>query len=40
MLAEHPITPCLLATDLVAAREFYHGKPGCRSLVFPSFPVT
>jgi hypothetical protein len=28
MLGEHPITPCLLATDLAAAREFDHGKPG------------
>jgi catechol 2,3-dioxygenase-like lactoylglutathione lyase family enzyme len=26
MLGEHPITPVLLATDLDAAREFYHGK--------------
>jgi catechol 2,3-dioxygenase-like lactoylglutathione lyase family enzyme len=24
----HPITPALLATDLAAAREFYHGKLG------------
>jgi catechol 2,3-dioxygenase-like lactoylglutathione lyase family enzyme len=28
MLAEHPIAPVLLATDLTAAREFYHGKLG------------
>jgi catechol 2,3-dioxygenase-like lactoylglutathione lyase family enzyme len=28
MLGEHPITPVLLATDLDAAREFYHGKLG------------
>jgi catechol 2,3-dioxygenase-like lactoylglutathione lyase family enzyme len=28
MLAEHPIAPVLLATDLAAAREFYHGKLG------------
>ena len=28
MLGEHPITPVLLATDLAAAREFYHGKLG------------
>jgi catechol 2,3-dioxygenase-like lactoylglutathione lyase family enzyme len=26
MLGNHPITPVLLATDLAAAREFYHGK--------------
>jgi catechol 2,3-dioxygenase-like lactoylglutathione lyase family enzyme len=31
MLGNHPITPVLLATDLAAAREFYHGKLGCRS---------
>jgi hypothetical protein len=24
MLGEHPINPVLLATDLAAAREFYH----------------
>jgi catechol 2,3-dioxygenase-like lactoylglutathione lyase family enzyme len=28
MLGEHPITPVLLATDLAAAREFYHDKLG------------
>ena len=28
MLGEHPITPVLLATDLAAAREFYHDKVG------------
>ena len=28
MLGEHPITPVLLATDLAAAGEFYHGKLG------------
>ena len=28
MLGNHPITPLLLATDLAAAREFYHGKLG------------
>jgi catechol 2,3-dioxygenase-like lactoylglutathione lyase family enzyme len=28
MLGDHPITPVLLATDLAAAREFYHGKLG------------
>lgn len=28
MLGEHPITPVLLAKDLPAAREFYHGKLG------------
>ncbi|HXL16225.1 MAG TPA: SDR family oxidoreductase [Streptosporangiaceae bacterium] len=27
-LGNHPITPALLATDLAAAREFYHGKLG------------
>jgi catechol 2,3-dioxygenase-like lactoylglutathione lyase family enzyme len=26
MLGEHPIAPVLLARDLAAAREFYHGK--------------
>jgi len=26
MLGDHPITPVLLAKDLPAAREFYHGK--------------
>jgi catechol 2,3-dioxygenase-like lactoylglutathione lyase family enzyme len=28
MLGNHPITPVLLATDLAAAREFYHDKLG------------
>jgi catechol 2,3-dioxygenase-like lactoylglutathione lyase family enzyme len=28
MLGEHPINPVLLAKDLAAAREFYHGKLG------------
>jgi catechol 2,3-dioxygenase-like lactoylglutathione lyase family enzyme len=28
MLAEHPVAPVLLATDLAAARDFYHGKLG------------
>jgi catechol 2,3-dioxygenase-like lactoylglutathione lyase family enzyme len=28
MLGNHLITPVLLATDLAAAREFYHGKLG------------
>jgi catechol 2,3-dioxygenase-like lactoylglutathione lyase family enzyme len=28
MLGNHPIAPVLLATDLAAAREFYHGKLG------------
>ena len=28
MLADHPIAPVLLARDLAAAREFYHGKLG------------
>jgi catechol 2,3-dioxygenase-like lactoylglutathione lyase family enzyme len=28
MLGNHPITPVLLATDLAAARVFYHGKLG------------
>jgi len=28
MLGNHPITPVLLATNLAAAREFYHGKLG------------
>ena len=28
MLGNHPITPVLLATDLAAARKFYHGKLG------------
>ena len=28
MLGTHPVTPVLLATDLAAASEFYHGKLG------------
>jgi catechol 2,3-dioxygenase-like lactoylglutathione lyase family enzyme len=28
MLGEHPINPVLVAKDLTAAREFYHGKLG------------
>jgi catechol 2,3-dioxygenase-like lactoylglutathione lyase family enzyme len=28
MLGNHPISPVLLATDLAAARKFYHGKLG------------
>ena len=28
MLGDHPIAPVLLATDLAAAREFYHDKLG------------
>lgn len=32
MLSEHPITPVLLAKDLVAAREFYHDKLGLEIL--------
>lgn len=28
MLADHPIAPVLLAKDLAAAREFYHGQLG------------
>jgi catechol 2,3-dioxygenase-like lactoylglutathione lyase family enzyme len=28
MLGNHPVTPVLLATDLAAASEFYHGKLG------------
>jgi catechol 2,3-dioxygenase-like lactoylglutathione lyase family enzyme len=28
MLGDHPIAPLLLATDLAAAREFYHDKLG------------
>src|SRR5215470_689466 len=32
MLGEHPITPVLLATDLVATREFYHRKLGLQIL--------
>ncbi len=28
MLGEHPIHPVLLATDLAAARDFYHSKLG------------
>jgi catechol 2,3-dioxygenase-like lactoylglutathione lyase family enzyme len=32
MLGEHPITPVLLAKDLAAAREFYHGRLGLEIL--------
>ena len=32
MLGEHWITPVLLATDLAAAREFYHDKLGLEIL--------
>ena len=32
MLGDHPITPVLLATDLAAARDFYHGKLGLEIL--------
>jgi catechol 2,3-dioxygenase-like lactoylglutathione lyase family enzyme len=32
MLGEHPITPVLLAKDLVAAREFYHDRLGLEIL--------
>jgi catechol 2,3-dioxygenase-like lactoylglutathione lyase family enzyme len=32
MLGEHLITPVLLATDLAAAREFYHDKLGLEIL--------
>ena len=32
MLGEHPIHPVLLATDLAAARDFYHGKVGLEIL--------
>jgi catechol-2,3-dioxygenase len=32
MLGEHPIHPVLLATDLVAARNFYHGQVGLEIL--------
>ena len=28
MPGNHPITPVLLATDLAAAKEFYHGQLG------------
>jgi predicted enzyme related to lactoylglutathione lyase len=32
MLGEHPIHPVLLATDLAAARDFYHDKVGLEIL--------
>ena len=32
MLGEHPVTPVLLAKDLLAAREFYHDKIGLEIL--------
>jgi catechol-2,3-dioxygenase len=32
MLGEHPIYPVLLATDLGAAKDFYHGKLGLEIL--------
>ena len=32
MLGDHPIHPVLLATDLAAARDFYHGKLGLEIL--------
>jgi catechol 2,3-dioxygenase-like lactoylglutathione lyase family enzyme len=32
MLGDHPIAPVLLATDLAAAREFYHGKLGLQTI--------
>jgi catechol 2,3-dioxygenase-like lactoylglutathione lyase family enzyme len=32
MLGAHPIHPVLLATDLAAARDFYHGKLGLEIL--------
>jgi catechol-2,3-dioxygenase len=32
MLGEHPIYPVLLATDLSAARDFYHGQLGLEIL--------
>jgi catechol 2,3-dioxygenase-like lactoylglutathione lyase family enzyme len=32
MLGEHPIHPVLLATDLAAARDFYHSKVGLEIL--------
>jgi catechol 2,3-dioxygenase-like lactoylglutathione lyase family enzyme len=32
MLGEHPIHPVLLATDLAAARDFYHTKLGLEIL--------
>jgi hypothetical protein len=28
MLGEHPINPVLVAKDLAAVKEFYHGKLG------------
>src|SRR4029453_12663672 len=32
MLGDHPIHPVLLATDLAAARDFYHDRLGLRIL--------
>lgn len=32
MLGDHPIYPVLLATDMAAAREFYHDKVGLEIL--------
>ena len=32
MLGAHPISPVLLATDLSAAKEFYHGRLGLQIL--------
>jgi catechol 2,3-dioxygenase-like lactoylglutathione lyase family enzyme len=32
VLGDHPITPVLLARDLAAARDFYHGKLGLEIL--------
>ena len=32
MLGAHPISPVLLATDLIAAKEFYHGRLGLQIL--------
>lgn len=32
MLGEHPIHPVLLATDLAAARDFYHTRVGLKIL--------
>ena len=32
MLGDHPIHPVLLATDLAAAREFYHDRLGLEIL--------
>jgi catechol 2,3-dioxygenase-like lactoylglutathione lyase family enzyme len=40
MLGEHPITPVLLATDLAAAREFYHDKLGLKILTEDENAIT